>query len=274
MPVRFAMPRPIAAICVMLVGVALAACVESGATRCGKNITCPMGTSCGPSGDACVYTDLLEACRGLADDATCTVPGLPPNKCKSGVCQASRCGDRRVTGAEECDGSLLGSTTCQSLGFYESGGLACTSDCKFDTTQCVGRCGDGIKNGHEQCDGTDLGGATCFTAGYYAAPGLACKSDCTFNTASCGGGRCGDSIINGLEQCDGTTLPLTTSGTPPKTVDCPALGFQGATTGLKCSRTCRYTATSCLCSATTRCEAKTQRCECSKTGGCGCVAAK
>lgn len=267
------MPRPIAAVCVMLVGFALAACVQSHASRCG-DLTCPMGMSCGPSGDACVYTDMLEACHSLADGAPCTVPGLPPNKCMNGVCQASRCGDGRITGAEDCDGSDLRSKTCLALGFYQPDGLACGSDCKFDTKRCVGRCGDGIKNGPEQCDGTDLGHATCFAAGFYAAPGLACKSDCTFDTAKCGGGRCGDGLINGLELCDGTTFPQVAGSNPPKTVDCTAAGFQGATTGLKCSKTCRYTATSCLCTATARCAAKTQRCECSKTGGCGCVAAK
>jgi hypothetical protein len=259
----------IAAVCVMLVGFALAACVQSGSTRCG-NIMCPTGMSCGPSGDACVFNDMLEACARLADGASCTVAGLPPNKCMNGVCQASRCGDGRVTGAEDCDGPSLGSKTCQSLGFYESGGLSCTSDCKLDTSRCVGRCGDGIKNGPEQCDGADLGHATCFTAGYYKAPGLACKPDCTFDTAACGGGKCGDSIINGLELCDGNTLPKV--GT--KTADCTAIGFAGATTSLKCSRTCRYAATSCLCTPTKRCDATTQRCECTKTGGCGCVSIK
>jgi hypothetical protein len=262
--VKFAMPRLITAACVMLVGFALAACLQSNASKCG-NITCPIGTSCGPSGDTCVYTDMLEACQSLTDGAACTVPGLPPNKCMNGVCQASRCGDGRVTGAEDCDGTVLGSKTCQSLGFYQPDGLACTSDCKFDTTHCVGKCGDGIKNGPEQCDSADLGKATCFTAGFYAAPGLACKPDCTFDTAACHGGRCGDSILNGLEQCDGTVL---------KVADCSAAGFTGATTSLKCSKNCRFTATSCLCTPTTRCAAKTQRCECSKTGGCGCVTAK
>lgn len=260
MQVKPAMPRPIAAVCVMLLGFALGACLQNHETRCG-NVTCPMGMGCGPSENTCVYTDLLEACRGLGDGAACTVPGLPPNKCMNGVCQASRCGDGRVTGAEDCDGKALGAKSCQSLGFYRPDGLACTSDCKFDAALCVGRCGDGIKNGPEQCDTADLGGATCFNAGYYAAPGLGCKSDCTFETAACGGGHCGDGIINGLEQCDGATF---------KAASCDAVGFQGATTGLKCSKNCRYTATSCQCTATSRCPVG-QRCDCPKTGGCGCV---
>jgi hypothetical protein len=262
----------------MLAGLALAACVQSHASRCGP-LTCPMGMSCGPSGDTCVYTDMLEACQSLSDGSACTVPGLTPNTCMKGVCQASRCGDGRITGAEECDGAELGSASCLTKGFYQPEGLACGSDCKFDTKRCVGSCGDGIKNGPEQCDPgvdgktPDLGKATCFTAGYYAPGGLACKSDCTFDTTACHGGKCGDGIINGLELCDGTVLPKVGTGSAAKTVDCPAIGFQGATTGIKCSKTCRYTATSCLCTPTTRCGPK-QRCECTKTGGCGCVAAK
>ena len=272
------MPRPFAAACVMLVGFALAACVQSHASRCG-DITCPIGTSCGPSGNTCVFTDMIEACQGLADGASCTVPGLTPNTCRQGVCQASRCGDGRITGAEECDGNLIGSATCLTKGFYQPEGLACGADCKFDTSRCVGRCGDGIKNGPEQCDPgvngktPDLGKATCFTAGYYQPSGLACNDDCTFNTAACHGGKCGDGIINGLELCDGTAFPQVQQNGKLVTTDCSAIGFTGATTSLKCSKTCRYTTTSCLCTPTTRCN-KNQRCECSKTGGCGCVAAK
>ncbi len=248
--------------CVMFVGLlALGACLGSDTSKCG-DLTCPMGTSC--SADSkCVDTDLLDACRGQADGAACSVSGLPPDKCLGGICQAHRCGDGRVTGNEDCDGGNLAAKTCQSLGFYQPGGLGCTSDCKFDTAACVGRCGDGIKNGPEQCDATDIGGATCFTAGFYAAPGLACKSDCTFNTAACGGGRCGDGVINGLEQCDGTAISTT----------CATLGYKGALTTLKCSNTCTYTASSCRCTSTSRCAANTERCDCPKTGGCGCVSA-
>jgi len=238
-------------------------CVASNATQC-SGLICPGGTTCAPSGERCVDSDLVDACRGADNGQNCNVPGLPPASCLGGICQASRCGDDRVTGAEECDGNDFDGRTCQTLGFYEKAGLRCGSDCRYDTSQCVGKCGDGVKNGPEQCDGADLHGATCFTAGFYAAPGLACKPDCTFDVRSCTGGRCGDGTINGLEQCDGQKF----------TTSCAKMGFLGVMSGLSCTSSCTFTAKSCSCAFGVRCAAKTQRCECTKTGGCGCVAAQ
>lgn len=237
------------------------ACVTSAASRC-SDLVCPAGMMCSPSGDQCVDTDLVAACRGGGDGEACTVAGMPPATCLGGVCQANRCGDGRVTGAEECDGNALKGRTCREFGFYEQEALRCGADCRYDTSQCLGRCGDGIKNGSELCDGKDLGGATCFNAGFYKAAGLACKPDCSYDVRSCTGGRCGDGIINGLEQCDGPSLNNKT---------CETLGFKGAMSGLTCSPSCTYTTRSCLCNAGLRCKSKTQRCDCAKFG-CGCVA--
>jgi hypothetical protein len=249
------------AVLAALAALALAGCLNSTSSRCHDGLTCPAGTMCSPSGDVCVDSDLVIACRSAEDGMPCSVAGIPPASCLGGVCQASRCGDGRVTGGEQCEGNLMKAQTCQTLGFYEATGLRCGADCKFDTSQCVGRCGDGIKNGKEQCDGADLGHATCFTAGFYAAKGLACKPDCTFDTAACSGGRCGDGIINGLEQCDGNNFNNT----------CDGLGFAGAMSGLACTAHCTFSSEqSCLCGTGKRCRAKTQHCDCSKFG-CGCV---
>ncbi|MFN0245630.1 MAG: hypothetical protein ACKV2T_01895 [Kofleriaceae bacterium] len=249
----------------LLVVIALAAgCVQSNSTRCGS-LVCAEGTTCAPAGDErCFDTDLVEACHARNDGDTCNVAGLPSGTCERGVCQSSRCGDGRVTGAEECDANDFDGRTCQALGFYSRAGLACTADCRYDTTACVGRCGDGVKNGPELCDSADMGTSTCFDAGFYAAPGLACKPDCTFDVVACRGGRCGDGAINGLEQCD-SAAALTQS--------CGSLGYLSAMSGLSCSTNCTYTSNSCLCTGATRCGAWTQRCDCPKTGGCGCVAA-
>lgn len=45
------------------------------------------------------------------------------------------CGDGKLTGSEPCDGTLLGSKTCLSLG-YAGGTLACTAKCALDTLLC------------------------------------------------------------------------------------------------------------------------------------------
>jgi len=237
---------------------ALTACLKSNASTCG-DLVCPAGTSC-VSGDRCVDSDLVDACNGLSDGATCTVPGLPPSTCSNSVCQASRCGDGRITGAEQCDGGKLDNHTCVTEGFYSATGLACGADCKFDTSACVGRCGDGIKNGPELCDGTDMGSATCFDAGFYAAAGLKCNASCTFDTSSCGGGRCGDGEINGLEECDTKNFGSAT---------CSSLGYFGTLSNLACTPSCTYSSASCLCT-NGRCKAGSEKCVCSKTG-CGCV---
>jgi hypothetical protein len=241
---------------------ALSGCVTSGSSQC-ADLVCPTGTTCAPAGDRCVDSDLVAACRGLGDGEVCNVPGLPPGSCLIGVCQASRCGDGRVTGSEDCDGADFEGRNCQSLGFYQPGGLACTSECRFDSTACVGRCGDGIKNGPERCDGADLANQSCFDAGYYAAPGLACAADCTFDTAQCGGGRCGDGIRNGLEQCDQGAFAV---------ANCAGLGYFHASAGLSCTAACTYAASSCTC-AVGRCTPWTQRCSCDKAG-CACIAAE
>lgn len=254
--------RAIAACAVAAAVLALGSCVASDASRCGDDLVCPSGMMCAPAGDACIDTDLVTACAGAEDGAGCAVAGLPPATCLAGICQASRCGDGRVTGAEECEGDELSGQTCRTRGFYEEAGLRCTAECRYDSSACVGRCGDGIVNGSEQCDGEELGGATCFDAGFYAAPGLACAADCKFDVAACGGGRCGDGVVNGLEQCDGEQFNRT----------CDTLGFAGSMTGLGCTSNCLFSNQSCLCWGGHRCRANMFRCDCSKLGGCGCVA--
>jgi hypothetical protein len=254
--------RAIWGVLIVLTAVTGAACVTSNASRCSNGLVCPSGMSCAPTGVSCIDSDLVDACHGGADGQACNVPGLSPGTCLGGICQASRCGDGRLTGSEDCDGADLNHKTCQTLGFYEPSGLRCSPDCHFDTSQCVGRCGDGIKNGNEACDGADLGSATCLTRGFYAEPGLACAADCTLDTKACTGGRCGDGIVNGLEQCDGAKFSNS----------CTGMGFVDAQTAVACSPTCTYAASSCLCNAGQRCKAKTQQCLCDKFGTCTCVA--
>ncbi len=236
----------------------LAACLKSGSSTCG-DLVCPADTTC--MGTVCVDSDLVAACTDHSDGSTCNVAGLPTSKCSQGICQASRCGDGRVTGTEKCDGTDVHGHTCQTEGFYTGSAVTCSSDCQLITSQCSGQCGDGIKNGPELCDGADLGSASCFDVGYYAHDGLKCTDKCTFDASGCTGGHCGDKIVNGLEECDGADLGSANGS------GCAALGFKGSLSRLACTSACTYSASSCLCTSG-RCQVG-QTCQCSKTG-CDC----
>ncbi len=89
------------------------------------------------------------------------------------------CGDGVVQAPEDCDGSAFDGATCQSLGF-DTGTLACTSDCHFSTAACVKRCGNGVLDPGEACDGS-LGVPACASWGYQA-----CSATCTVDSLHCG----------------------------------------------------------------------------------------
>ena len=105
------------------------------------------------------------------------------------------CGDGIIDGAfgELCDGSAEFNDTCESLG-EGIGLLTCTSECRFDTSNCVSveRCGDGILSAPEECDdGNNLDNDGC-------------ASDCINEI-------CGDGIVQENEACE----------TPILALDCP-----------------------------------------------------
>ncbi|MEI6511544.1 MAG: hypothetical protein WCO25_05945 [Candidatus Uhrbacteria bacterium] len=52
------------------------------------------------------------------------------------------CGDGFVDPGESCDSGDLGGGTCVSEG-YDSGSLACASDCSYDTSDCANDGGGG-----------------------------------------------------------------------------------------------------------------------------------
>ncbi len=89
-----------------------------------------------------------------------------------------RCGDGKIDTGEECDGSALGSATCQSLGF-DTGSLACSADCRLVTAGCRSRCGNGQIDLGEECDGS-LGPLSCDTWGFKK-----CSPTCRVESQSC-----------------------------------------------------------------------------------------
>jgi hypothetical protein len=101
-----------------------------------------------------------------------------PGRCEQDLCVLIGCGDGHRDDTEDCDGDDLGGKTCGALQFYgQTTGLKCNSDCRFDTSGCVGICGDRSVSNGEVCDGAPPEGRTCLDAGYDRGL-VACASSC------------------------------------------------------------------------------------------------
>lgn len=149
----------------------------------------------------------------------------PPNDAP-----VASCGNGAVEGTEECDGVDLAGETCSSQGF-DTGTLACGSDCTLDKTGCERTCGNGDIDSGEDCDGTNLNGGSCVTAGF-ASGTLACNGDCSYNTTACL--SCGNGVVDSGEGCDGSAFGTAT---------CVTLGFTGG--ALACTSTCSVDTSGC-----------------------------
>ncbi len=88
------------------------------------------------------------------------------------------CGDGHLDPGEACDGSDLGTATCQSRGF-DRGQLACDSRCQLVETLCEKRCGNGVVDVGESCD-ADAGVTACVSFGYHV-----CSPSCQLDTSHC-----------------------------------------------------------------------------------------
>ena len=149
------------------------------------------------------------------------------------------CGDGLIDQpGEACDGTMLGSQTCEGLGLG-AGTLACSGQCTFDTSGCSAppTCGDDLRNQlFEVCDGSDLGGATCLGLGYSSGT-LACAADClSLDADGCvATPTCGDGVVNQpSESCDLSDLNGTT---------CETLGLGGGL--LSCTSDCNFDTAQC-----------------------------
>ena len=197
----------------------------------GCSANCKSDESCG---NGTIDPIKEEACDCGSDGSPPGCNGQPNGDGDTSVCRSDctlrGCGDGVATSPEECDSSDLASTTCSTLGFYGTTGLACSSRCRFDVTGCesYGWCGDGTINGSEACDATSLAGKDCLAFGFYNAPGLSCAGNCRFDVSQCTG-YCGDGIKNGSEDCDQSDVGAQT---------CGGLGYYSGTLG--CTSGCRF----------------------------------
>ncbi len=151
------------------------------------------------------------------------------------VC-TSACGNGELDPTEDCDGANLDGATCQTLG-YDSGPLACSASCHYDTSLCVGAppCGNGVVEGSEQCDGPNLNGASCTSLGWDMGV-LSCGTDCSYDTSLCAYQTCGNGVIDTGEECDGANLAGAT---------CVSQGFPGGGS-LGCTSGCSYDTSGCV----------------------------
>ncbi len=193
--------------------------------RCGNQFT--EGTeSCDgppPGCDPHSATGDLSRCNALCASATSGARPFGAVSCNddctwnTGQCRAQSCGDGFIDGNEECDGNVANSS-CEvaTRGTRPRGTLACSNDCKLDTTGCIAAasspsCGNGVIDDGEDCDGAELHGATCASTSLGALPGghLACSSTCSFDLSGCVVQLCGDGVRSGTEECDGNHFTTT-----------------------------------------------------------------
>ena len=220
-------PWPVAAALALVVAFAmLAACSDTPGVVCSGGGICAEGLTCDEAHDLCVTPEQLTACADLGEGDACQVAGRS-GFCDQTVCLETRCGDGRVTGAEQCDGENLGAKAdCSELGFYGTKPLTCVS-CAYDRPACFdqGYCGDGLIQGEEECDGANLDEQDCASLGYGDGT-LACGASCTFNVLECAG-RCGDGKRDPGEECDGADFGA---------LHCGSFDYYAGT--LACSETC------------------------------------
>jgi hypothetical protein len=189
----------------------LAACPACGNESVEPPEECDGHGTCPAASDVCLPAGAAGACT--CRDTCGTVAGVQPG--------------------EDCDGADLGGETCAALG-YAGGALACTTDCRFDTSACVADvCGNGRTGAGEACDPggidgapPDFAGATCVSVGRPAGGTLACTATCDAlvvgphcagdvaiactTAAACGdagpcvGGciECGNGLVDPGEACD------------------------------------------------------------------------
>lgn len=145
---------------------------------CGDGVI-DQGEACDCGGNSCTSDELnYTVCTDLLSPKNTPYTGGTLGcsaSCQFVKTNCTYCGDNKISGSEECDGTALGGLTCTTLG-YTGGTLKCKTSCTYDTASCTNEdgasCGDGIcSNGETSCT---------------------CASDCPDNPATCSACECGN----------------------------------------------------------------------------------
>jgi parallel beta-helix repeat protein len=169
------------------------------------------------------------------------------------------CGDGHRSTGEQCDGTELGATTCEMLGFAGGGSLACSTACQFDTSgcmsstgcagvtcvdsvcvdgACVPYCPQGPIVSACACDGSVQSGGYCCsgkhqTSACSLAP--ACSEGEITGECDCGGAVYGSGYCcSDAHQTAPCSLPACDEGEVLATCTC---GTQTVSTGYCCQET-------------------------------------
>ncbi len=206
---------------------------------------------------------------------------IDATQCAKDICQSS-CGNNKIEGWEECDGTAPITKTCEQYGPNYFGGnlLICNPQCNLRADNCM-TCGNGkieTYNGvKEVCDGSDFGGKTCKDYGFTSGK-LICKkeldeskncrtidtSQCTNGELACGNNKidwhCSNNIlmpcvtdaICGVgntcvtnEECDGSAINQKLDTNKNGEINCDDFSCVGY--GLKCGSNCLFDKSVCDC---------------------------
>jgi len=164
-----------------------------------------------------------------------------------------QCYDGVVNPGEECD-SLLGvqAVQCQLFDTFGGGALSCSSDCLFNTSQCIVRfaeCNDGYLDAGEQCDPLLPQSISCTLIDSYLSGNIGCDEECKREYTACSKqpiyvAECGNNQIDEEtgEQCEAGIIVRT----------CEELGLGGAGVYPGCyspgtANECKYDLSACPC---------------------------
>jgi len=126
-------------------------------SNCSSDCTCDADTICEAPKEICDYCSPCcgpecnnnDKCDSGENNSSCPLecPCDNDNTCEPAQGETTancagdcKCGNGKIDTGEQCEGSNLNGQTCVSQGFTGGGSLGCTSQCVFDTSECLGGC--------------------------------------------------------------------------------------------------------------------------------------